>query len=190
MAVTDFLLNHLVELAAPGKFLLTTRTRPSGQAAVRHLSLPELDLADAGALLRHHAAELGNQALAAAPGEEIGRIYAVTGGNPLALKLVVGLLDLLPLSRVLQDLAQSRPGPVEELTATSSGQSWRTLSEPAKALLQVTPLVAEAGASDDYLQALSGLDPDAFWPALQSCAPARSSRCGARSTTNGTACTA
>jgi hypothetical protein len=167
MAATDFLLNHLVELAAPGKFLLTTRTRPSGQAAVRHLSLPELDLADAGALLRHHAAELGNQTLAAAPDEEIARIYAVTGGNPLALKLVVGLLDLLPLSRVLQDLAQSRPGPIEELYRYIFWQSWRTLSEPAKALLQVTPLVTEAGASDDYLQALSGLDPDAFWPALQ-----------------------
>jgi hypothetical protein len=167
MAVTDFLLNHLVELAAPGKFLLTMRTHPSGQAAVRHFSLPELELDDAGALLRHHAAELGNVALAEAPGEDIARIYAVTGGNPLALKLVAGLLDLLPLSRVLQDLAQSRPGPIEELYRYIFWQSWRTLSEPAKALLQVTPLVTGAGASDDYLQALSGLGADTFWPALQ-----------------------
>lgn len=167
MALTDFLLNHLVELANPGKFLLTTRTHPSGQAAVRYFSLPELELADAGALLRHHAAELGIAALAEAPEEEIARIYAVTGGNPLALKLVAGLLDLLPLSRVLQDLAASRPGPVEELYRYIYWQSWRTLSEPAKALLQATPLVSEAGATDDYLQALSGLSADAFWPALQ-----------------------
>lgn len=167
MAVTDFLLNHLVELAAPGKFLLTTRTYPSGQASVRYFSLPELGLADAGALLRHHAAELGITALAEAPDEEISRIYAVTGGNPLALKLVVGLLDLLPLSRVLADLARSRPGPIEELYRYIYWQSWRTLSEPAKALLQATPLVSGAGASDDYLQALSGLGDDTFWPALQ-----------------------
>ncbi|MDT8304435.1 MAG: NB-ARC domain-containing protein [Anaerolineae bacterium] len=167
MAVTDFLLNHLVELANPGKFLLTTRIHPSGQAAVRTFSLPTLERADAGALLRHHAGELGVSALAQAPDEEIDRIYAVTGGNPLALKLVAGLLDLLPLSRVLQDLARSRPGPVEELYRHIYWQSWRTLNEPAKALLQAMPLVSEDGASDDYLQALSGLSDDAFWPALQ-----------------------
>jgi hypothetical protein len=167
MAVPDLLLNYLVELANPGKFVLTTRTHPTGQAAVRYFSLPELDLADASALLRYHAGELGVTALAQAPDEEIARIYAVTGGNPLALKLVAGLLDLLPLSRVLQDLARSRPGPVEELYQHIYWQSWCTLSAPAKALLQAMPLVSEAGASDDYLQALSGLSADDFWPALQ-----------------------
>lgn len=165
-AVADYLLNHLVGLAGPSKFLLTTRTRPPGQAAVRHLTLPELAVDDAGRLLRHHAREVGVTAAAEANDEEVGRIYEVTGGNPLALKLVVGLLDLLPLGQVLADLKQSRSGPVEALYHHIYRQTWRTLSEPARTLLQAMPLVAESGGEPAYLQAISGLDEEAFWPAL------------------------
>ncbi|MDX1663356.1 MAG: NB-ARC domain-containing protein [Candidatus Promineifilaceae bacterium] len=165
-AVADYLLNHLVGLTAPSKFLLTTRARPSGQAAVRHLTLPELSLPDAGRLLRHHAREVGVAHVAQAGDEEVERIYDVTGGNPLALKLVVGLLDLLPLGQVLADLTRSRSGPVEELYRHIYWQSWRTLSEPARTLLQAMPLVSESGGEPEYLQAISGLDEEAFWPAL------------------------
>lgn len=165
-AVAYYLLNHLVGLTGPSKFLLTTRTRPAGQAAVRHITLPELSPADAGLLLRHHAREVGVIAAAQADDEEVGRIYEVTGGNPLALKLVVGLLDLLPLDQVLADLTRSRSGPVEELYRHIYWQTWRTLSEPARTLLQVMPLVAESGGEPAYLQAISGLDEETFWPAL------------------------
>jgi hypothetical protein len=166
-AVADYLLNHLVALAAPGKFLLTTRSRPSGQAAVRHVSLSELSSEDAGRLLRHHAAEVGVTAAASATERDVARIYAVTGGNPLALKLVVGLLDSLPLGVVLEQLAHSRTEPVEELYRHIYWQTWRTLSAPARTLLQAMPLVAESGGEADYLQTISGLDDDNFWSALQ-----------------------
>lgn len=166
-AVADYLLNQLAGLAGPSKFLLTTRTRPHGQAAVRHVSLPELSQEDAGRLLRHHATDLGVTAAAQATDEDIGRVYAVTGGNPLALKLVVGLLDLLPLGEVLEQLARSPRGPVEDLYRHIYWQTWRTLGEPARTLLQAMPLVAESGGDAAYLQAISGLDANAFWPALQ-----------------------
>jgi hypothetical protein len=166
-AVADYLLNHLVSLAGPSKFLLTSRTRPPGQAAVRQMTLPELSLDDAGSLLRHHVAEVGVTAAAQAAAEEVEQIYGVVGGNPLALKLVVGLLDLLPLGQVLGDLAHSRAGVVEELYRHIYWQTWRTLSEPARALLLAMPLVAETGGEPDYLQALSQLDKERFWPALQ-----------------------
>jgi hypothetical protein len=166
-AVADYFLDHLLGLAGPSKFLLTTRTHPPGQAAVRQFSLPELSPENASRLLRHHATEIGATVAAAATDEEIGRIYAVTGGNPLALKLVVGLLDLLPLGHVLADLAHSRGGAVEELYRHIYWQTWRTLSEPARRLLQAMPLVAESGGEPDYLKALSQLDDDSFWSALQ-----------------------
>jgi hypothetical protein len=166
-AVADFLLNHLGELAGPGKFLLTMRSRPRGQAAVRHITLPELALEDAAQLLRRHAAEVGVSAAANAGDEDVARIYAVVGGNPLALKLVVGLLDLLPLNQVLSQLSQSRPGPVEALYRHIYWQTWRTLGDAARTLLQAMPLVAESGGDPEYLRAISGLDDDNFWPALQ-----------------------
>lgn len=144
-AVADYLLNQLVDLAEPSRFLLTTRTHPAGQAAVRHFSLPELSLEDASQLLRHHAAEVGVLVAAKATDEEIERIYQVIGGNPLALKLVVGLLELLPLDQVLVDLARSRRGPVEEMYRHIYWQTWLTLSEPAQRLLQAMPIVARSG---------------------------------------------
>lgn len=166
-AAADFLLNHLADLAGPGKFLLTTRSRPQGQTAVRHISLPELGMDDAARLLRSYTADAGAGSAVYATDEDVARIYAVTGGNPLALKLVAGLLDLLPLDEVLAQLARSRPGPVEELYRHIYWQAWRTLGEAARRLLRAMPLVAESGADADYLKAISGLEDDAFWPALQ-----------------------
>ena len=61
---------------------------------------------------------------------------------------------------------RSRGGPVEELYRHIYWQSWRTLSEPARTLLQAMPLVAESGGEPAYLQAISGLDEEDFWPAL------------------------
>jgi hypothetical protein len=166
-AVADYLLNRLTNLAAPSKFVITTRTRPPEQAAVRHFPLPELSGEDALALLRHHAADIGISAANIPSEATFDPIYAAVGGNPLALRLVAGLLDWLPLTQILQGMAQSRPGPIEELYRHIYWQTWHSLSQPARTLLTVMPLVAEAGSEAGYLQAISGLDEIAFWPAVQ-----------------------
>lgn len=101
-AIADYLLNHLMGMAGPSRFLLTMRTRAAGQAAVRNASLPELSLEDAARLLRHHAADVGIMVAAEATDDDVARIYEVTGGNPLALNLVVSLLDSLPLAQALE----------------------------------------------------------------------------------------
>lgn len=155
---------HLKELAEPGKFLLTTRVRPQG--AVFTCSLDELGFEDAAALLKHHAQEAGINFMAQATGGDLEDIFAVTGGNPLALRLVVSLLDVLPLPRVLEGLEESKPGPIEDLYLNIYWQSWRTLGESARRLLKAMPLVSETGATLDYLQALSGLGEQQLWPAL------------------------
>ncbi len=165
-ADTEFLLQQLSGLAGPSKFLLTSRSNPRSQTAARRFVLPELSEDSAVNLMRHHAAELGITALAEADQTPLQQIYSVTGGNPLALKLVVSLLDLLPLSQILEDLAQSRSGPIEGLYRHIYRQNWQTLSQPARDLLQAMPLVAEAGGAPDYLQAISGLEGDTFWGAL------------------------
>lgn len=164
---TAYLLAHLNDLASPSKFLLTSRTRPVEQTTVFNFNVDELSAANAAALLRHHAHDIGIQAMDAATEADIGDIYQTVGGNPLALKLVVSLLDLLPLSQVLADLAQSRTGPVEAMYHHIYWQAWNLLSPNARQLLQAMPLVAESGGQPEYLRALSDLSEADLWPALQ-----------------------
>lgn len=164
---TAYLLAHLNDLAAPSKFLLTARTRPSKQATVFTFSIDELSLTDAVALLCHHANDVGVSAMATATTADLQNIYNVVGGNPLALKLVVSLLDLLPLGQVLSNLSHSQPGPVEELYRHIYWQSWQLLTSDAKKLLQAMPLVAEFGGLPPYLCQISGLAEGQLWPALQ-----------------------
>lgn len=165
-AETAFLVAHLNDLAQPGKFLLTSRPRLPEGAALYQYAMSELDREDSLALLRYHARELGVAAVTGAADEQLEAVYGLTGGNPLALKLVVSLLDLLPLSQVLEGLAHSRPGPIEDLYRYIYWQSWQMLSENGRRLLQAMPMLAESGGRADYLAVISGLDEAAVWPAL------------------------
>lgn len=164
---TAYLLDQFNDLAEPTKFLLTSRTRPPAQATVYHFTLGELPQEESAALLHHHAQDLGIEMLDKADDKSFRDIYDVTGGNPLALKLVVSQLDLIPLNQILAGLRKSRKGPIEELYRHIYWQSWQILSSEAKSLLQAMPLVSESGGSPDYLQSISGLAADRFWPALQ-----------------------
>ena len=166
-AETSYLLEQLHGMAAPGKFLVTTRSHPPPQAGVYTHRLAELSLTDAAALLRHHSAGLGLGELAITDPANAQAIYALTGGNPLALKLVTGLVAIFPLPQVLADLAQSRPGEIEDLYRHIYWQAWHALAPDAQALLQAMPLVAASGALPDQLQAISSLSEAHFWPALQ-----------------------
>jgi len=166
-ADTATLLARLNDLARPSKFLLTTRTRPAEQAAVLNVSLDELSFNDAAVLLRHHARETGVATVAEAGESDVRAIYDTVGGNPLALKLVVTLLDVIPLPQALADLTRSRQGRVEDMYKHIYWQTWLTLNEAARTLLQAMPLVAEAGAEPEYLQAMTGLGGAHFWPAVE-----------------------
>lgn len=164
---TAYLLHSLNDMANPSKFLLTSRTRLAEQGTVLNYGVSELPLADAVALLRHHASDVGVQAMSTAASADVESIYQVVGGNPLALKLVISLLDLLPLSQVMSGLVRSRPGQIEGMYRHIYWQVWQLLSANARQLLQAMPLVAESGGAPDYLRALSGLAETDLWPALQ-----------------------
>lgn len=152
--------------AGPTKFLLTTRARPTVSAPVYLRSLSELDLADASDLLRYQDLVTGTKVMAEASKADIRAIYEVTGGNPLALKLVAGLSAVMSLSDILAGLQKSRPGPIENLYRQIYWQTWQTLSPDAKLLLQAMPLVAETGGLPQQLQAFSGLPEETFWSAV------------------------
>ena len=52
------------------------------------------------------------------------QVYEVAGGNPLALKLLVGQMHVLALSRVVDDLREARGQKVEELYRYIYWRSW------------------------------------------------------------------
>lgn len=163
----SFLQGHLHDLAQPTKFLITTRTRPTESAQVFSYTVDELPFADAANLMRHHAAEIGLTAFAQATQTDIRSIYSVTGGNPLAIKLVISLLDVLSLPQVLEALMHGRSQPTSDMYKHIYWQTWHTLSPKAQVLLQAMPLVSEIGGMSEYLQTISGLSDTELWPALQ-----------------------
>lgn len=128
----EALLPNLAGLANPSKFLLTSRYSLREAATVYTFSLDELPLADALDLLRYELQNRNLLALAAAPSAELAQTHDVTGGNPLAIKLVAGQLSLFPLQRVLTDLRQARGEKIDKFYRFIYWQAWKTLDEDAQ----------------------------------------------------------
>ena len=161
-----FMADVLNDLANPSKFLLTSRVRLPASAAVFTLILAELSLADAAALMRHRAQIVGLPELAEAAQNELQRIYEVTGGNPLAIKLVVGLTAVYPLPRILVDLKEAKTREITDLYQHIYWQAWHSLSLHSQTLLEMMPMTAGIGATPEQLQAMSELEESKLWAAI------------------------
>jgi hypothetical protein len=149
------LVEGLDRLARPAKVLLTTRQRVDAHDQITSVPLAALPPADALAFLRYHGQERNVAALLQAPESDLRRIVAVTGGHPLAIKLVVGQAQVLPLAQVLDDLAAAQPE-IHDFYHFLFRYSWQRLSEPARQLLLHMPLLDPAGATWEDLAAVSG----------------------------------
>ena len=158
------LLPLMRHLANPSKFLITSRMSLTGQGDVFAYSLSELDEEDALAFLRHEAETRGMVALAAASDEQLCSIYATVGGNPLALKLVLGQLQFLPLDPILTSLRTADSEHSEQLYTYIYWQAWQMLDATSRHLLLCLPVVPNATFAQ--LQNVSGLDGDALQPAI------------------------
>ena len=165
-AQISYFIEQLGPMARPSRFLFTSRARPVSTTAVYSHTLHELPFSDAEALVRYQAQAMGLTELAEAETAVIQSIYDLTGGNPLALKLVVSLADVLPLPQILADLTQNHVGAIEELYRHIYWQAWHTLTPQAQNLLQAMPLVAASGALPAQMKMMAGLEDDAFWTAV------------------------
>jgi hypothetical protein len=105
--------------------------------------------------------------LSGAPDGHLLQVHEVAGGNPLALKLLVGQMHMLSISQVVDDLHQARGRRVEELYHYIYWRSWQLLSDEAKRLLTIMPLVAESGGGLGQIAALSELAEAEMRDALQ-----------------------
>jgi hypothetical protein len=158
--------NALNDFANPSRFLLTTRARLSPSSAVYNLTLSQLTLADTIQLIRSQAKTVGLTDLLQADADDLAAIYHVTGGNPLAIKLVVGLATVLPLPQVLADLTRAQSVEIEQMYRHIYWQAWKTLSQPAQMMLEMMPLASGIGIRPAQMQAMSGLPDEKFWPAV------------------------
>jgi transcriptional regulator with XRE-family HTH domain len=165
--VVDYetLLPLLRKVAGPSKFLLTSRHHLYAHSDVFCLSLEELNQADTIALLKHEADVRGLSALANAPQIALENIYDMVGGNPLALKLVIGQIGVLPLSQVLENLKEARGKKTEELYNYIYWQAWHALDPVSREVLLVMPLVQ--GGAFAQLTALSQFELDELSQALE-----------------------
>ncbi|NUM44258.1 MAG: hypothetical protein HUU38_06085 [Anaerolineales bacterium] len=158
---------NLQQWAGPSKFLVTSRTHPPKELDLYTFSVMELGREDAGNLIHHQANMLGVSSLTDGSASTIEDIYRATGGNPLAIKLVVSLARDLPLKKILGDFTRKKSGRVEAMYRKVYLKTWAVLPPDAQMILQAMPLASEAGAVPEQIQAMCGLEEDAFWEALQ-----------------------
>lgn len=153
-------LAHLHDLANPSKFLLTTRTLPPVQAGVWRHAMLELSLNEAAALLRHEASRLGQREhLANIDDQQVRRIYEKVGGNPLALKLVIGLgHDFQEFDLVIADLTAAHLPDIAAMYRHIYWKTWRALSPDSRLLLEHMPLAADIGMLEEQMKGISGMD--------------------------------
>jgi hypothetical protein len=151
---------QLTKLADPSKFLLTTRYSLQDVSGVYIVTLRELPHEDALALIRHEAETRGLRELASAPKKELESIYRVTGGNPLAIKLIIGQIHSLSLSVVLSRFSTAKSKPVEELLAFLYQAAWQALDENCRRVLRAILLVPEEGGRLEQIAAAAELNED------------------------------
>ena len=114
----------------------TSRAIVTSRHQVRHdfvqaLSLKELDLEDALLFLRRDMQQRGGHPLLHASEEKLVDIYRVTGGAPLAMKLVLAQARFLDLGLVLKQLQQASGN----LYTYIFRRSWQQLAVPAQRVL-------------------------------------------------------
>lgn len=158
MLDVESLLPTLGHLANPSKFLLTSRESLYGVRGVSHFVVPPLTLVDGLRLVREEASECHLTHLVEASDKALQPIYETVGGNPLALRLVVGQTHMERLDVILDDLKTARSEKAEDLYQYIYRRTWDHLDEVTRTTLMFMPLALDEGSELDFLQAVTGLE--------------------------------
>jgi hypothetical protein len=158
------LLPQLWSLANPTRFLFTGRYSLRKHPQVFCLTLNELSKIDSLAFMRFEGQERGATMIAEADDETLRRIYRVTGGNPLAIKLIVGQARTLPLERVLAHLRKASRQPYEDLYRFIYRRCWETLDADAR---QVLLTMSSLSKADGLPTSAGSRLAEVYWTNLQ-----------------------
>ncbi len=149
------------------KFLLTSRKSPTVYPDVYPVRIPPINAEASLALLRHEARKRNVVSLIHARDEDLMTIYDTVGGNPLALKLVVGQASYHALSTVLEDIQLARGKTVQDLYDYLYRWAWSNLSEPEQKIFLAMPLLPPEGGDFEQIVAITGMDEDTVHDALE-----------------------
>jgi hypothetical protein len=162
----EVLLPTIRRLANPTRFLLTSRISQYGEGDVYHVRVPELNMSDALGLVRHEATIRNLPQVVDATDSQLSKIYETTGGNPLALRLIVGQMHMHGLDTVVDDLKQARGKPVQNLYTFIFRRAWEHLDEITRRTLLAMPLIATHGGNLETIGEISGISSDAILGAI------------------------
>jgi hypothetical protein len=162
------LLPELRKRQGPTKFLLTSRIRLLDEPGVFSLSLKELSIESAYKLIRLEAERTGFRDLVNASKSDLEAIYSAVGGNPLALKLIIGQLRFHSLSHVLERFGQSSSQTSEAgIFDYIYREIWEDLHDDNKIILLALTQAGETGFSLDHLAKISALSPEVISQSLE-----------------------
>lgn len=125
IADVEGLLPTLQTLAAPTKFVLTSRKSLYSEPNIYHFTVPELSTANALRLIQQEAAWSNLPVLATSLEAELLPIVQTVGGNP-ALRLVIGQMHVHALETDLKELRERR-GTTENLYSFIYRHAWDNL---------------------------------------------------------------
>lgn len=142
-------------LADPARFVLTSRVLPSELSAVPAIKVGELKDNTAHELALTYARQIGLQLNVIDANLEL--LLARTGGNPLAIKLAIGLMRVLSPQTVTAALEGGTTAKTEALFEHIYAAVWASLDPKSKSLLAATLQASEHGAHLEHLRAVAGL---------------------------------
>jgi hypothetical protein len=164
---SDAFVEEIFQILGQSKLLVTSRHQ------VRHERAFTLDLSglyeeESLTFLREDSEDRGITAIAQAKPDDLLEIYQVTGGAPLAMKLVVGQASRWPLERILNNLKAARfEGPNYDFYRFVFKHSWDMLeTESQKVLVSMSVFDLANGSTEIGLQRVSQIEADAVRQAL------------------------
>ncbi len=162
--VADYaaLIPELKKWQNPSKFLITSRLRLLDQPGVFSYSLTELGETAVYQLIRQEARRTGFTDLEKASDEELRQIYQVVGGNPLAIKLIIGQLRYHSLPRVLGRITAKQNESGIGLFDYIYQEAWDSLDEPSQTTLIALTHAGDSGFTLEHLIEVAGLAPSSI----------------------------
>lgn len=149
------------------KFLLTSRHSLATHPGVYQFRVPQIGDAATLALLRYEARKRNVQALTQASDRELMTIYEMVGGNPLALRLVVGQSSIHALHTVLEDIMLARGKSVQQMYDYLYRWAWNNLNDAEQMTLLSMPLLPPEGGPFAQMVAITGMDAGVVHDALE-----------------------
>jgi hypothetical protein len=162
--ITDgMLMTWLLRLPEPSKAIITTRERHQAMWGSWLIELRGMNEPEAQELIQERLRVLKMHPLVSTP-TQFEPLIAVTGGNPKAITIALGLLkhERQPIQQVVDDLYAARGNLFDDLFT----RVWALLDDAARRILLVMPFFVDS-ASSEALAATADVQGFAFERAVE-----------------------